>query len=284
MKLQLDETSDIELNLKTLKDYLPFIVTIFYFIGFSYYDTLYSKLGINIMFYTSLTEVLLNSIKAFFVFCMISCVFEYFSYLLIRFILVIIKKKYSFKNYLKYSAYLYIFIIALCVILMKDFLDFMFILFIPVYVKSIIINKLSSSKYSFFIYSIIAFIYLSTTSFAQHNAKEIVKGYGFKQISITTNDSIYSTIKNVNLAYIGETGKTIFLYDKIRRNTLIIEREKIDEIRLIPPIICDSSIGDLFYNLFSGIYITEYPKSYQVLNVKYKTRPQPCKKELLKPH
>lgn len=57
------------------------------------------------------------------------------------------------------------------------------------------------------------------------DARNIIDGKSTTKYELITTDTIYSTSSTPNIFYIGESSSTIFLYDRTKNNTVIINKD-----------------------------------------------------------
>lgn len=65
------------------------------------------------------------------------------------------------------------------------------------------------------------------------SARNIIEGKSTTIYELATTDTLYSSQTTPNLFYIGESNNTIFLYDKKKNNTIIVNKDYVKEWRFV---------------------------------------------------
>lgn len=225
--------------LKQYKDHLTFYLLYLYILGFAYYIFYYESFGIKIFTYLTLSEVLISSIS----FCVNILLFFILNEVIVIIISSLIKLFLDKFSFLQISITISIILILSVFFFFEDYLEGLnnilaSMLLIQLLIKLFIIIKSKSNEY---VHKKKALIYLSIVLFVvtiilfsvlgYSDYRSIVRGeYTHNKINIVTNDTIYSTIDNKSLYYIGETQLALFLYNMNDNSTIIVNRGNVKEI------------------------------------------------------
>lgn len=115
-----------------------------------------------------------------------------------------------------------------------------FLLFFLAFVKTYFIlrlmdvNRKEVDKYGNFIIEVIIVVgIISFYAIGYQDSKAIINGESQTSTIIKTNDFIYTTGSQSKFSWIGETQSAVFLYNSKSNNTIILNRQNIDEIIII---------------------------------------------------
>lgn len=226
--------------------------------GLAYNYLYYSKFGIDILKYISLQEILLDTITYVTVIIILLIIIQtiifsilYYSILLFSnkyrkhwYVGLRIKDKEYIRKFLGNSTLIDLFIImslgipiilGYTILKIDVFIYFKFVfpaVILAAYLKFIGILRKGMQVFAGLniAFSIVAIIYISAH---QHTAKTLNSKLNIKTSFEFNNGITYNTNDSIHL--IGETSSTIFLYNNIAHNTIILSRSNLIRTTIINP-------------------------------------------------
>ena len=244
--------------IKFYKDTLPLMILIFYSIGYTFLSIYYSHFRIDIEYYLSITDLLFFSIDLLLTLAIIGLVVEIGLILLTSVFYrekeieetdkekrqkIINERETNFE-------FLSLLILLIITVILSYFFDYdiyVWIIFFTLFpIKLINATKNDTSKEDKDISNVFLFTSLSiillviSLIYGWREANKIKENNGTifsKEIEFNYINSSYSTTDKGNLIFVGETSNNFFLYDRLKKKTMVFFKNELKNINISDPTI-----------------------------------------------